>query len=473
MPGERRDVGLLGGLAAQRVPLVVQPDHGSAEVDVEGLRRGAADVEPAQHRRLEDAQRVGRGGHAAGRGRHLLDAGEPDEGVDHAGRGAPVEDRGDQLGADGVGRPGRHVVAAGRLEVHRLEGPAHRPVDLPHQLAVGVGREVGGALVAAGRAGVGQRRGGVVVRRGGDGVAAALAAVGPVGEARDRVGGGARAGVALLVVLVGDRVGQVRRLLGGRILARGDLLRAVLGQHGLDLVAARDRQEDLVAVGAGGVHLRLGDLLHLHAQLAQRLLQRCLEVLGPARVALPRVGHGGERAPDVLGPLRGDTGRHLAEAVEVVPRVQVAHRDAAAPQLLGDEVRGDELAQVAQVDRAAGGGAGRDGDRVALTGVAYGVVRRARHPVDRIALSLLSTSCHARKANGARGARRAWARRRTPAGEGPWSAVRWGSVGVVPRGDSDAVLPKEPTASHTPARDWSPQYGVAARCHTSRECRWH
>ena len=73
-------------------------------------------------------------------------------------------------------------------------------------------------------------------------------------------------------------------------------------------------------------------------------------------------------------------------------------KPASVAQLLGHEVRGDELAEVAQVDRAARRGAGGDGDRVALAGVAYGVVRRPRHPVDRFAL--LSASCHAGKANG-------------------------------------------------------------------------
>ena len=293
------------------------------------------------------------------------------------------------------------MVATGGLEVDLLVGPPHRPVDLPDQLAVVVGGQVGGALEAARGAGVGQRRGGVVVRRRGDGVATALAAVGAVGEAGDRVGGGGRGRVALLVVLVGDRVREVGGLLLGRVLGGGDLPGAVLGEHRLDLVAAGDGLEDLLAVGAGGVHLRLGDLLHLDAELAQRVLERRLEVVGPAGVALPRVGHGGQRAPDVVGPLGGHAGRHLAEPVEVVPRVEVAHRHAAAPQLLGHEVRGDELAQVAQVDGPARGGTGRDGHQVALARVAYGVVRRPRHPVDRIALPLPS-SCHARKARGRR-----------------------------------------------------------------------
>ena len=194
MPGERRDVGLgrVGGLAAQRVPLVVEADHGGAEVDVEGLRGGAADVEPAQHRRLEDAQRVGRGRHAAGRGRHLLHAGEPDEGVDDARGRTPVEDRGRDLGADGVGRARGSCGRGRRARSSPARGPsasASRPSTRACRRPVG--RQVRGALVAARGARVRQRRGLVVVRRRGDGVAPALAAVGAEGEARLGVRAGA------------------------------------------------------------------------------------------------------------------------------------------------------------------------------------------------------------------------------------------------------------------------------------------
>ena len=94
----------------------------------------------------------------------------------------------------------------------------------------------------------------------------------------------------------------------------------------------------------------------------ERRAQRRLEVLGPGRVALPRVGDRGERPADVLGPGRVDAGRHLAEAVVVVPHVQVADGYAAAAQLVGDEVHGEELAQVAEVDRARRADARRAGD---------------------------------------------------------------------------------------------------------------
>ena len=386
--GQHLGVALVGvlGLAVQGVPLVVQAHDLGPEVDVEGLLGLAAGVEPAQDRRLEDAQRVGGGGHPAGGRRHLLHAGEAHEGVGDVGGGAEVEDPLHDLLADGVGRAGRGVVEPAGLEVDALVGPAHGPVDLPDQLALGLGRHVGDVGVAAG-AGVGEVRGLVVVRRDLDGVAAAAAAVGLVGEPRQRAGAGGG------VVLVCHGVGQRGRLLLG---LRGGLglLGAVLGQHLLDHVAVTDRVEDLLGVGAGEVLLGLGHLDHLDAELDERRTQRCLEVLGPGVVALPRVGYGGERAPDVLGPARVDPGRHLAEAVEVVPAVQVAHRHAPAAQLLGHEVRGQELAQVAQVDRPRRARTGRTGDDASLgqavregllaAGVADRVVRRAGHPVDRL-----------------------------------------------------------------------------------------
>ena len=277
------------------------------------------------------------------------------------------------------------MVEPAGLEVDALVGPAHRPVDLPDQLALGLRGHVGDVGVAAG-AGVGEVRGLVVVRRDLDGVAAAAAAVGLVGEAREGAGAGR-------LVVLGDGVLQCGRLLlgvGGRL----GLLGAVLGQHLLDHVAVTDRVQDLLGVGAGEVLLGLGHLDHLDAELDQRGTQRRLEVLGPGVVALPRVGYGGERAPDVLGPARVHPCRHLAEAVEVVPAVQVAHGDAAAAQLLGDEVGGEELTQVAQVDRARGAGSGgaRDdaalgepvGQRLLAARVPDGVVGGTGHPVDRL-----------------------------------------------------------------------------------------
>ena len=245
----------------------------------------------------------------------------------------------------------------GRLEVDVLDGPAHRPVDLPDELALEVGGEVGDALVAGDVAGVGEVGGLLVVRRQGDRVAAAVAAVGLVGEA----GQVAAAGGLVLV---------------GRLQLDG--LGAVLGQHGLDRVALADRGEHGVLVVAGPVALGLRDLLHVDAHRVQGVAQGRLEVVGPRRVAALGVRHGGERAADVLAPRRVDADRHLAEPVEVVPDVEVPGREASATQLLGDEVHRQELAQVAQVDPTGRAGAARDGDDLRAARLRGGRRRRRR-----------------------------------------------------------------------------------------------
>jgi hypothetical protein len=49
---------------------------------------------------------------------------------------------------------------------------------------------------------------------------------------------------------------------------------------------------------------------------------------------------------------RIDAGGHLAKAVVVVPGIDVHDVLAAAAQRLGHEVGGEDLAQVAEVDRA-------------------------------------------------------------------------------------------------------------------------
>ena len=226
------------------------------------------------------------------------------------------------------------------------------------------------------RARVREVRGLVVVGRDRGGVAAARAAVRLEREAL-------QLGRALGVLVVGDAVGERGGLLlrGGRV--RGGLLGAVAGEHRLDVVAVPDGEEHLVAVETGGVALGLGDLLHLDAHRVQRVEEGLLEVLGPRGVAVPGVGDGAQRTADVLGVRRVDAHGHLAEAVVVVPHVQVPHGHPAAAQLVGDEVHGEELAHVAQVDPARRRDARRHGHLLAFAGVPDGVVGGAGDPVGR------------------------------------------------------------------------------------------
>jgi len=183
------------------------------------------------------------------------------------------------------------------------------------------------------------------------------------------VGGVTRAGVADLVggvVVGGDRgevatalgtVGLEREVLGGAFLVARfgklgfGLLGLVAADDRADLGATAHRGDDLLQVSARGVHLRLADLGDPDAELPQRVAQRSLEVLGPVRVAVPLgVGDAGERAADVLGEVLRLVRRHAPQAVVVVPGQDVAALGARAADLVGDEMRRHQLAQVAQVD---------------------------------------------------------------------------------------------------------------------------
>jgi predicted ATPase/class 3 adenylate cyclase len=104
--GCRRVRRAVGDLAAQRVPLVVGPEDFLIEGDVEGLLRAAARVQPADKRRLEDLQRIRRGGRAARRAAHLRLALYPHEGIHEMQRHLAAEDLPHQLLADRVAGAG-------------------------------------------------------------------------------------------------------------------------------------------------------------------------------------------------------------------------------------------------------------------------------------------------------------------------------------------------------------------------------
>ena len=201
----------VGDLAVQGIPLVVEALQLGSEGDVEALVGPAPGVEPAQHRRLHDLERVGRDRHAALARAHLRHAGDADEGVHRADGPLPAEDRREVL-ADDEAAARALVVDAGRLEDHVLVRPAHRPVDLPDELAVGERVEVDGLGVAALRAVVGQLVAVVVVGRDGREVGAARAA-----EGLERV----VARLALAAVVLGRRARAALGLGGrGRLLLR-------------------------------------------------------------------------------------------------------------------------------------------------------------------------------------------------------------------------------------------------------------
>ena len=134
-------------------------------------------------------------------------------------------------------------------------------------------------------------------------------------------------------------------------------------QHLVDGVALIDGGDHSVAVDTASIHLRLADLTNRHSEARHRLTDRRLEAIGVARQVAVGVGDRREWPSDVLGERRRHTGRHLAQAVVVVPRQQVLARGPPGQELLGDEVGHHELAQVPQVDRPGGTQTRRDDDR--------------------------------------------------------------------------------------------------------------
>ena len=146
----------------------------------------------------------------------------------------------------------------------------------------------------------------------------------------------------------------------------------------------------------------------------------------------------------------------------------MAHRDAAAPQLLGHEVGSDELAQVAQVDRPRRAEApDATVTEVALACVPYRVVRRPRHPVDGFARTVRlvpSTGAAPARCSAAprygpiSSAAAAW-----PHSGGPAAGLNMRSgVGAVPCGDSDALRVcglSERRVARSPPRPCRPSSG--------------
>src|SRR5690606_1043314 len=130
-----------------------------------------------------------------------------------------------------------------------LVGPAHRPVDLPDQLARAELAQQHRLAVAA-LAGVGHLARLVVVGLDRREVLAAARAVGLVGV----VLGAARA-----VVLGGRAGGGVERRLQLLVLVLGGGQGAELRQDRVDLAAVPHGVQDLLGVGAGGVLLGLAD----------------------------------------------------------------------------------------------------------------------------------------------------------------------------------------------------------------------
>src|SRR6202042_940150 len=165
---------------------------------------------------LHGLERVTRRRHATARAGHLGHAGDADERVHRADRLLAAEDLADQLATHNERRAGGLVIYARWLEDDALVSPAHRPVDLPHQLAAPVlGQQYGLGVPAL--AGVGHLRRLVVIAGDGREIAVADRAVRLVREV---------AGARRAVVLAGGS-GSLGRG-GGRL----GFFRARAGRRG-------------------------------------------------------------------------------------------------------------------------------------------------------------------------------------------------------------------------------------------------
>ena len=121
------------------------------KAEVESLGRLALRVKPQHHFRLVELQDgVGRQVQTGGAAHLAGDAFDADEFVALEQRGFVAEDLLRHDFPIVVAAAGARVVLSAGFEVNALVGPAHRPVHLPGQLAVGIFREVEVAFMSAG-----------------------------------------------------------------------------------------------------------------------------------------------------------------------------------------------------------------------------------------------------------------------------------------------------------------------------------
>ena len=342
----------LAGVGEHLVKLEVLAQNAVVEAEVKGLGGIGLGVEPENdlglielEKRLGGEVQTRGGGHLAG---HALDA---DELVAlEEGRLKAEDLAGDDLGV-AVGARGCGVILSARLKVHALVSPAHGPVHLPAQLAVGVGEEVEVSLMAA---------------------AADVIRLGAVlGEA----GHGGEIGVADGAE---DADGAVSRLLGVMLGASFLLgLGKILGLEGVedlkDLASLAKRLENVLAVGAAAVHLALVAAIQLDAKLLHGVEEFLLKMLGVVLVTAPGVGNIHVGAADIFVVVAAHLGLHvgrdLAAAVELVPGEKKLCPLALLLQSLDHHQGGGHVAEIADVDRA-GGADARGADVLILIGVA-------------------------------------------------------------------------------------------------------
>ena len=333
--------GILGRLAGavllqHPVKLKILPQDAVVKAEIERLGRLCLGVQPQDDLRLVQLQHGVRSQVQSGGAGHL--AGQPldtDElvALEHR-RFVAVHQLGNPA-AGLIGAGGGSVILSARLKIHALVHPAHCPVDLPAQLAVGVGIKVKAAVVAAG-ARIRRHAAVVIQRQDPGGILPADGAV--------------------------DAHGIVRLAL-----ALGGVLRAHGIQNIEDGMALFQRRPDLLPVSAAAVQLRLMPVLHPDAEPLNGRLELALKVGGVGRgVGAEGVAHVHVGLADAVlqvGGIRqgGDIGRHLPHPVKLVPRQQEARPLALALQRFRHEQGGGDVPEIAYVPRSGGTVARRAG----------------------------------------------------------------------------------------------------------------
>ena len=331
------------------IVVLVDLQHVQVEGDHELGVGPRAGVQVAHHLRLIDREHLLDGDRVARRGGDAPGAPlDPDVAVQKGHRRLVTVYRARDRAAGVERAAGDQVVLAGRLEVYLLERPAHRPVDAPQQL---------------GGAGAGQVQlplGAVHIAIGHDVGAVPVENRGVVGAVPLRVDG--------------DRP---------VVVAQRPLAMAV--EDVADLRTRGQGGTHAVRVAARPVTLRLVEVLRRDAQPRQHLLQVVLEAGGKAGGGAERIGHVDHRLAQVARQLLlpRQIGRHLAEYVVVVPRVDEAHLLAALLQRARHQFGRHHLAQVAEMHRARGRHAGGDHVALAVAALADDALRGDVRPVVR------------------------------------------------------------------------------------------
>ena len=337
-------------LSQHLVKFKILTQNAVVEAEVKCLERLGLGVEPQNDFRLvELEQQLGRHVQTGGTG-HLTDLTlDADELIALEQRCFVAEDLAGNVLCVVVGAVQGSVILSAGLEVNALVHPAHRPVDLPCELAVEVCFEVEVTFVTAG---TGVVRLGAVLGEGVD--------LGGVASADRAVDGN---GVVCLTF------------------TRLCFLGSVAVENVENASAFFQRMDDVLCVLAGAVHLGLMAVVHLDAEAFDGFAEFRLKVLCVGcvcRVLDERIGNVGVGLADVLFKIVADSGdvcRNLAHTVEFVPGEEQTRFFAHLAQCLYDEIRGSDITEITDVNAAGRADACR-ADIFFFVGVAFNDLER-------------------------------------------------------------------------------------------------